>query len=122
MNHRMEDLTFLVQPRPAVCARALFVVPGLVRVLFVLQCGLIVSMFFPTGANSVRFYPVAVIDANWKIWQLQWMIEGPDDLAKPWCVASAHTGRPRKKGLVHVNAHICFSSCHAYVHWGSSVP
>ena len=42
INHRMENLTFLVQHRPAVCARALLVFHFGVRVPCVLECGLIV--------------------------------------------------------------------------------
>ena len=43
------------------------------------------------------------------------MIEGPElRSAKPWCGASAHTGRPSYpitalgRGLVYINGRICF--------------
>ena len=42
INHRMEDLTFLVRTRPAVCARALLV--------FLLACAC--SVFLNAGRSS----------------------------------------------------------------------
>ena len=71
----MEDLTILVQIRPAVCAGALLV--------FQVVCAC--SPFFNAGRSSENssqrvliVLDSAEMDANRRLGQLQWMIQGPE--------------------------------------------
>ena len=90
----MKDLTFLVQTRPALCARTLLV--------FLLACAC--SVFLNAGRlsenSSQRVLIVLVLSGYGKGSQSEPRAtpvddrrSGVQDLAKPWCGVSAHTGR-----------------------------
>ena len=93
INHRMEDLTFLVLTRPVVCARALLVL--------LLACAC--SVFLNAGRSfrnwSQRVLIVLVLhcykngnESEARATAVDDRRHGVKDLAKHWCGASAHTG------------------------------
>ena len=125
----MEDLTFLVLTKPAVCARALLV--------FLLGCAC--SVFLNEGRSfencSQRVLIVLVLhcygngnESEARATPVDDRRPGVKDLAKPWCGASALTGcRPWvhhctwEETGVRQWAHLLWQ-CHAYVHGGPRVP
>ena len=94
ISHRMANFTFLVLTRPPVCARALLV--------FLLAC--VCPVFFHAGRSfensSQRVLIVLVLscygnenESEARATPVNDRRPGVKDLAKPWCGASAHTGR-----------------------------
>ena len=117
MNHRMEDLTFIVWTRTAVCARALFVF------LMAFACSVFLNAGRSSENSSQRVLIVLVLSCHENGSELEARATPVED-RRPGIAISLNPGvvPPRtpavplgcitalERRMVHVNGRICFGS------------